>query len=67
MAIAGQYFLGLADANKRLLNCFGYQNAPMIIQIIVAVFHIYTVYLTSINFEMGVYGPPIVISISNFL
>ena len=67
MAIAGQYFLGLADANKRLLNCFGYQNAPMIIQLIVATFHIITVYIVSIIMGLGVYGPPLVITISNFL
>ena len=39
----------------------------MIFQLIVATFHIVTVYAVSIIFEMGVYGPPLVMSFSNFL
>jgi Na+-driven multidrug efflux pump len=57
----------LADANKRFLNSMGYQNGPMIIQICVAFGHMAIVWLLTFQMEFGVYGPPVAISISNFL
>jgi len=59
------FFNGLADAHKRMLNCFGYQSGPMVISLGIAGFHLLACYILSLYF--GVYGPAIAQSLSNTL
>jgi MATE family multidrug resistance protein len=53
----GIYILGLLDANRRLLNCMGYQNGPMLIQITCTFMHILWCYLFVDVWLFGVRGP----------
>lgn len=58
---------GLADANKRLLNCMGYQTGPMVIAVIVAIFHIGSCYIIVYKVGLGIYGPALTTVLSNLL
>ena len=52
----GLYLLGLTDANRRMLNCMGYQNWPMLISIVCTFLHIFWCYVFVDIFNMGVQG-----------
>ena len=45
----------------------GYQNGPMFIQLGVALLHILLVWIFTFKADMGVYGPPFSISVSNLV
>jgi len=65
MALPGVFFLSLADGNKRMLNCMGWQRGPMILQLIVSISHIGLCYVLTILSGLGVYGPALSSTLSN--
>jgi Na+-driven multidrug efflux pump len=67
IAAIGILFNGLADANKRLLNCFGFQTAPMVISLVLAVFHLCSCYLFCFHLGLNIYGPAVAQVLSNLL
>lgn len=60
------FFAGLVDSNRRLLNSMGYQNQPMIIQLITLPLHILWCYLLTDYYDWGVKGTAIASSITSF-
>jgi MATE family multidrug resistance protein len=52
----GLYLNGLNDANRRMLNCMGYQNGPMLVQMGCTILHIFWCYLFVDVFNLEVQG-----------
>jgi MATE family multidrug resistance protein len=65
--LPGSLFGALGDSTKRVLNCMGYQNAPMFLGIATTFIHFLLCYVITLLLEFGVYGPAISLSISNLI
>lgn len=65
ICLFGVLFNTLGAANKSLLNCMEHQREPMIIQMIVTVLHFFICKILIEYIGLGIFGPPIAISISN--
>jgi MATE family multidrug resistance protein len=64
--LPGLFFNALADSNRRFLNTLGYQNGPMIIQLIATILHSGWCYILTIKLEMSAQGTGIATSITYF-
>ena len=64
MTLPAYYMFGLADANKRVLNCMGFQNGPLIIQIIAVFLHFCFIFITNAT-GWGIYGPALSLCLTN--
>lgn len=61
------YFYSIYDATKRLLYNTGYQNVPMVIQVVTTCIHPLWCYLFVDVFDMGIKGPALAQSVSHIL
>lgn len=61
------YFYSIFDATKKLLVNTGYQNIPMIIQVITTIIHPLWCYLFVHTFDMGIKGPALAQSVSTII
>ena len=64
--LPGLFFNALADSNRRFLNTLGYQNGPMIIQLIATILHTGWCYYLTIKLEMSAQGTGIATTITYF-
>jgi Na+-driven multidrug efflux pump len=57
--------VGINSAHRTLLNCMKYNHGPMMIQLYLTALHIPLCYILTITFDMGIYGPPIALLLSD--